>query len=187
MIREILATHIIPKSTTVYRGFLEKKFCADIVSSYERLKKINNTGLRRDNLLNTERTDWNSHTDDVVNLVASEIVKGFGVMASYSRSEFGEIKFELTESWIAESQKDALVEPHDHGDNFYGINWSFVFYARLPEEKTSLVFFDPTHGKTSVSLSEGDFLIFPSDLFHYTDDICEGRLIYSGNFFVKLC
>jgi len=181
-----LAKHEFPKTVCVYRGFLQQKYCDLIIDAYQRLEKIDNTGKNQDNLFDTNRTNWFAHDDPSVLEVAGQIFQAFGDGGVFDRIDCTKAKVYLHHSWIAESQAKAFVEPHHHGLNFYGCSWSFVFYAKIPNKKSSLVFQDKVHGKNEVIVREGDFLIFPSDFIHYSDDTCEGRMIYSGNFDTSL-
>tara|TARA_S200002703_G_scaffold108638_1_gene94455 strand:+ start:871 stop:1446 length:576 start_codon:yes stop_codon:yes gene_type:complete len=186
MKKTFLATHQLPMIKTIYKGFLSEKYCDDIVTAYKNTDKIDNTGLNQDNLFDTERTNWLAHNDPTVKNVAGEIFRMFGDSVTFDSFECTKANVNLIESWIAESQENAFVEPHHHGLNFYGCCWSFVFYAKIPKEKSSLVFLDKMHGKHEILVRQGDFLVFPSDCVHYTEDTCVGRTIYSGNFEVAL-
>jgi hypothetical protein len=181
-----LAKHEFPKTVSIYRGFLPSRYCEDIIQAYKKLKKIDNTGDNQDNLFNTERTDWFAHNDPVVKDVAGQIFLAFGKGCVFDEIESNKADLNLTNSWIAESKSGAFVEPHHHGLNFYNCSWSFVFYAKIPNGISSLVFQDKICGKHEILVKEGDFLLFPSDFVHYTDDTCEGRTIYSGNFNLSL-
>ena len=188
MINTTLATHSLETMRQIYEGSLSRKYCEQIVEAYKDLEKIDNTGNNQDNLFRTERTGWRAHEDNRIVEVASQLIEPFAkttgdVLPVYFKS----VKVNLFESWIARSKDGAFVEPHNHGRNNTGTQWSYVFYADIPNGESSIVFFDSIIGrKIKVPVKTGDYLIFPSDLMHYTTDTCEGRMILSGNFAVSL-
>jgi len=188
MKRSSVAIHNIEAIIQIYKSHLPRACCDAICDAYERIEKIDNTGVNQDNLFKTERTGWEAHRDDVVRGVCCKIADIFAdVRIQPLPKKFTGVDVNLFESWIAKSSDDSFVEPHCHDANNYGCSWAFVFYARLPNETTSLVFYDTLFGQQHrIDAREGDVLIFPSQLYHYTDDVCEGRTILSGNFVASM-
>lgn len=181
-----LPQYTVNTQTKIYGGFLGQRFCDQVIEAFDRLDKIDNTGLSQDNLFDTERTSWTAHHDDEVKNVCSQMFETFLTFGRLSCRNNEQMEIDLFESWIAKSNKDAFVEPHHHYQNLHGCSWSFVFYACIPSGQSELVFLGNEYEKKSILVRQGDFLIFPSDLPHYSEDTCEGRIILSGNFHVRI-
>ena len=188
MIHKTLASHRIENIRHIYQGRLSSYCCDAVAQAYDDAEKIDNTGKNQDNLYKTERTGWRMHEDKRVFNIMQQITDMFGKMVCNEiPSYFEGVGINLFECWIARSQDGSLVEPHNHGSNLNLTQWSVVFYANIPSETTSLVFFDSYIGKKiQLDVREGDFIIFPSDILHYTTDTCEGRMILSGNLSMSL-
>lgn len=178
--------HSLKTQTNIFHTFLPSSLCNEIVLSYSETEKIDNTGRNQDNLYNTDRTDWQVHKHPRAGLVAQEVCKAFSSVfhTNYDAEGIDNVSIDLFESWIASSRQQAAVEPHCHTLNPF--IWSFVFYAKVPNEVTSLRFFCKALDHLQVDVREGDLLFFPSTLEHYSNDTVEGRTIYSGNFTVSV-
>ena len=175
-----VATHKIATVSNIYHSNLGKKSCDKIINGLRRLDLEFNEGVQQDNLHKTTRTDWYAHNDDEVRSVLESIMRllGHSMMQGTERPYM--LNFDCLCSWITLSREGAIVEPHYH--NPFELGWSFAFYAKIPSGSTSLTFFDGTvHIKSRAVCREGDILMFPSSLYHYTTDTEVNRIVYSGN------
>lgn len=181
MERVSVGVHRLMRPVNIYQSFLGKEDCEKIVSAYPKISKMENAGLTKDNLYNTQRTDWWAHKESPIVLeVWHNIAKCFCRIFTQDRTiALENIEVSLFESWIAVSDSKAMVEPHIHG---YSTTWSFVFYALVPSGQTSLTFSTWEGDNLTVPAREGDFIIFPADTGHYSTDTEPGRTIFSGNF-----
>jgi hypothetical protein len=84
-------------------------------------------------------------------------------------------------SWFAKCRKNSFVSPHHHG---YGHGaFSFVCYLKIPSINSSIYFANSDFSwSKNISLREGDIIVFPSHMKHWSNDTEEGRCIFSGNF-----
>lgn len=183
-----MSSHNVAIQSRIFHDSLPEHFSTLIESGYSELDKIDNAGVERDNLYNTERTGWDSHKNENVRIIWAAVAEKFATLFS-AESAFNlklraEIQTELYDSWIAFSKDDAVVEPHNHSSCPFV--WSFVFYAKIPNQKSSISFFDFYAGHITVNVKEGDLLLFPSTIGHYTSDTTPGRTVFSGNFLVSL-
>lgn len=179
-------THLLNAEVSVFQDFLSRD-CSDIIlSAYEDIEKINNTGPHRDNLFDTERTDWKAHNHSGVQNVWQSVSEKFSFLFRREMYPSGleSVSMNLHESWIGVSGEDAFIEPHNHGR--CPLIWSFVFYAKIPNKTSSLRFISRDTDHVKVNVREGDVLFFPSNLTHYSNDTFSGRTIFSGNFTVSL-
>ena len=140
--------------------------------------------------------EWKSVKDDILSLIPFDDEKykkdsiidfsDFGVEGekAYQKKFFSmitpylsdfrtnsEYKFGgIVEVWCQRYFKNNYHPPHDHGP----IGYSAVFYAKLDEKvHSSTVFFAPFQSvdggsgrEQSIMVSEGDLIIFPSNLLH---------------------
>lgn len=188
-----ISTISFKEQCNLVRSFIDDKDRIDILNFIEEDQK-NKLFLLNDNLLNTERTDWKYHHNPkfrpYYNIILREL---YECMEAYSkqygggnvdgRMENNHIKTSIMmiDSWFAKSRKNAFVEPHNHGHG-YGF-FSFACYLKLPSLKSSLKFSNSDlTWRQNLSVREGDVVVFPSHLPHWTADVEEGRSIYSGNF-----
>lgn len=180
MYREGVAVHYVPHIAKVFHCSVPKEVCEQTLSAFNELEKPDFTGQFNNNLLETLRTDWHCDNNPVMQPVVQCLMNKFiKCFKTLDCPDDLNITIKLVSSWIAESKKDAEIEPHMHGEMSNG--WSFCLYARIPEGKTSLTFFDPKMSKTRVTVQEGDLLVFPSNLGHYSSDTHPGRTVYAGN------
>lgn len=175
------------------KSFLNEEDRSKIYNFVEQHQK-DRLFLLNDNLINTERTDWHYHYNqdfrpfyDIIYRELHECMNHYSVRIGYGdaseRSLFDKVKCKIfmLNSWYAKCRKEAFIEPHHHG---YGHSlYSFVCYLRIPSLKSSLNFANSDISwSNSVSVREGDILVFPSHLKHWSKDTEEGRAIFSGNF-----
>ena len=184
-----ISEHFVNTKLSIYHDHLDREHCELILKAYNDLEKIDNSGLSGDNLVNTERTSWFAHSESqdaakVWSAISQRffwIVNGnMGLDSPYINS----VKMNLHESWIAVSSEDAFVRPHIHTP--CPLLWSFVFYAKIPNYKSCLEFKNSEMSTMPINVREGDFLIFPSNILHGSNDTVAGRTVFSGNFAVLL-
>lgn len=178
--------HYFNARVPIFHDFLEGGVSDMVVSAYNHSDKIDNTGNSRDNLFDTERTNWKAHRSPEVKVIWNKIAGKFNSAFSHHLSApfVDTVELDLFESWIANSGSDAFVEPHSHGPCPF--IWSFVFYARIPSKASSLNFISVESDHIRVDVREGDLLFFPSNIGHYSNHTESNRTIFSGNFSVKV-
>lgn len=184
----------IPFDETYYiiKSFLNDEDRIKILDFIEK-EEENKLSLLNDNLINTERTNWHYHQNKefrpYYDLILKELYQS---MMYYSSREGGsspdrgtkeQIKYSIFmyNSWFAKCRKEAFVSPHHHGYS-HG-TFSFVCYLKIPSLKSSLAFANSDFNWVkNISLREGDIIVFPSYMKHWSNDTEEGRSIFSGNF-----
>lgn len=175
-----VASHKIATISKIYHSSLDKRYCEKILNGLERLDQGWNEGEQLDNLHKTARTDWYAHADPEVQEVLQSVMRLLCHSISQSEENSHQFYMDCLCSWITLSKEGAIVEPHYHSP--LEVGWSFAFYARIPSGSTTLTFFDGlAHLKKRVVCKEGDILMFPSFLYHYTTDTEVDRVVYSGN------
>jgi|13_taG_2_1085334.scaffolds.fasta_scaffold00227_19 hypothetical protein len=181
-----ISKHSFKTRASIFHDSLGQEHCDLVLSAYSESQKIDNTGPKRDNLLNTERTGWDIHKNPLANSVWKEVSYRFSQLFHddmfHPGLEFVELN--VFESWIGVSQENAVVEPHHHGACPF--SWSFVFYAKIPNLHSSLNFVDFSYDHLKIKVREGDVLWFPSNIGHYSNDTAPGRTVFSGNFSVSM-
>ncbi len=186
MYQTSISTHRFVTNLSVYHSFLSDDCCKLIQAAYDESEKINNSGYGKDNLINTERTDWHAHKNEKAFQVWKSIVDVFN--DAFFRDMTGGRSIHLGaflhESWIAVSTENSFVAPHDHGACPF--MWSFSFYAKIPNKQSSINFGGAGSDNIKIPVREGDLLLFPSHLQHYSNDTVPERTIFSGNFWVKV-
>ena len=92
----------------------------------------------------------------------------------------------LYNAWVGFYKGNSFVHPHCHEEppNFYSI----AAYLSTGSDDTSLSFMtdeSPSHGvnRPKVICKQGDLIIFPSSLYHYTNDTSDERVVLSGNYY----
>ncbi len=182
-----------PETTFIMKSFLDEDERSKIYEFIEEHQK-NKLYTYDDNLKNVERTDWHYHLHDDFRPYYDIVLKKLydcmmryslrtGQTSSNDRPLFEKMLYKIfmLNSWYAKCRKNAIVQPHNHG---YGYSlFSFACYLKIPSLKSSLFF-----GNTSftwiksLDVREGDIIVFPSHLLHWTNDVEEGRALFSGNF-----
>ena len=92
--------------------------------------------------------------------------------------------FATFNAWVAHYKNESFVEPHCHTP--YPGFYSCSLYLSTGGKDTSLSFLSDeapsfNQNKIKIPCKEGDMLIFPSDLVHYTNDTFDERIILSAN------
>lgn len=180
MFKDSVAVHHVPHSATVFHCSVPKSLCTQIVSAFQDLEKFDMSTHVNNNLIKTLRTDWHCHNEPLMASVVQGLITELATcFQSIDCPDDMQIKISFLDSWIAESQEGAEIEPHKHTE--VSNIWSFCLYARVPEEGTSLSFCNSRMEKKRVPVREGDLLVFPSNLAHYSFDTHFGRMVYAGN------
>ena len=117
------------------------------------------------------------YQDEVVKLITPYLTE-FHEISDYKFRGIGSM-------WCQKYSARDYHTPHDHGS----IGYSCVLYAKMNADHPSTLFFSPfndetgTHQCSSVPCSEGDMVIFPSNLMHMAPphDSEEERVIISFN------
>jgi hypothetical protein len=175
-----VATHKIASVSNIYHSNLGKNLRDKLLNGFQRLDTEFNEGEQQDNLHKTARTDWDAHRDPDVQEVLQAIMRLLCHSMTQSIDTDYQLHMDCLCSWITLSKEGAVVEPHYH--NPFELGWSFAFYAKIPSGSTTLTFFDGlAHIKSRAVCNEGDVLMFPSSLYHYTTDTEVDRVVYSGN------
>jgi hypothetical protein len=146
-----------------------------------------NLKLYNDNLILTERTEWIYHENEKFKLlfktIKNQIIDG---MKAFTES-FGEnsvpiiYNVEMIETWFAKCKKNGYTRPHNHGNSFGAFSYSC--YLKLPSKTSSIEFANRDFSwQERIKVREGDILIFPTHLTHWSFDTEEERSLLSGNF-----
>ena len=186
----VLKTDFIMKST------LSKELCDALIKLSE--QKIE-TGIV-DNLEGVRRTGWNLQKDSDVapylQMVTAKVEHCISTRLNYphfhknrpSSMKRNGMQFVIAmyNAWVGFYKGNSFVHPHCHEEppNFYSI----AAYLSTGGSDTSLSFMtdeSPSHGvnRPKVICKQGDLVIFPSSLYHYTNDTSDERIVLSGNYY----
>ena len=143
----------VMKTDFILKTSIDKKLCQDIIE----VTKDKLGEDISDNLADVNRTIWELHTDEDA--------------ATFN-------------AWVAHYKNESFVEPHCHTP--YPGFYSCSLYLSTGGKDTSLSFLSDeapsfNQNKLKIPCKEGDMLIFPSDLVHYTNDTFDERIILSAN------
>ena len=186
----VLKTDFVMKTT------LDKELCDDLIELAE--QKLE--GGIVDNLEGVRRTGWHLQKDKDVapylQSVTSKVEHCISTRLNYPhfnkrqpdsmRRNGMQFVIAMYNAWIGFYDKNSFVHPHCHEQppNFYSI----AAYLSTGEGDTSLNFMtdeSPSHGidRPRVVCKQGDLVIFPANLYHYTNDVSDGRIVLSGNYY----
>ena len=151
-----------------------------------------------DNLSNVRRTIWELHTDEDAGPTIGRIMDHVNYCIrtrlnfphpNQSEPSFFENKmffysFATFNAWVAHYKNESFVEPHCHIE--YPNFWSCALYLSTGGDETSLSFLSDeapsfSQNKINIPCKDGDMLIFPSSLVHYTNDTSDKRIVMSAN------
>ena len=186
----------ILKTEHILKTSFDLDFCDKIIELGK--TKINTEVV--DNLEGVYRTGWDLQSDPdftphlayMTEVLSGCISKKFnyphfrGANESYQSKGF-QMALSWLDMWVGYYDKYSFVHPHNHGElpSF----WSFSAYLSTGESsESSLYFMSDESPERSVScmrvnVKRGDVLIFPSNIFHYTNDCAGGRVVMASNFF----
>ena len=193
------AVEIVPilKTEHIMKTRFDLDFCEKLIELGK--TKINTEIV--DNLEGVYRTGWDLQSDPDFESHLSYMAEVFihcierqsnyphfrkGVHKSLEAQGF-QLALSMLDMWIGYYDSNSFVHPHNHGQlpNF----WSCSAYLTTGEKsETSLSFMSdelPQNAVTTlkINVKSGDVLIFPSKLFHYTNDCSGGRVVMASNFF----
>jgi len=193
--RQIFSLVEVPGSIHVIKGSINQTLCDELEEKARPFVEEVDCNLK-----NTNRTGWQIFKDEsfapvfqkFADRVTATIIS-FGLtyppLHSDNRVDF-DVTCQYKDAWVAWYSSNSFVQPHSHGSGrLISPEYSVSTYLKVPDDYTELTFFDTVYGNpvyTKVEVKQGDFLIFPSHLSHYTDDCKEGRVILSGNFVLNL-
>tara|TARA_E500000318_G_scaffold58853_1_gene54571 strand:- start:202 stop:831 length:630 start_codon:yes stop_codon:yes gene_type:complete len=193
--RIIFSTLELPGKTTILKGHIPSDLCDELEEKARPFVEDVNCNLK-----NTERTGWRLFQHEelaplfqkVADRVTETILSYFKrspAITMEGKPAF-EVNCEYVNAWVAWYSKDSFVQPHVHGSgDMFCIEYSLSTYLKVPKDYTELTFSPCVNNMVenfSIEVRKGDFLIFPSNLMHYTNDCEEGRVILSANFIVNI-
>ena len=186
----VLKTDFIMKST------LSKELCNVLIELAE--QKLETDIV--DNLEGVRRTGWDLQKDKDVapylQSVTSKVEHCISTRLNYPhfnksrpdsmRRNGMQFVIAMYNAWIGFYKNNSFVHPHCHEQppNFYSI----AAYLSTGDRDTSLNFMtdeSPSYGinRPRVVCKQGDLVIFPSSLYHYTNDTSDERIVLSGNYY----
>ena len=186
----VLKTDFIMKST------LDKELCNTLIELAGKKLETNIV----DNLEDVRRTGWHLQRDKDVapylQKVTAKVEHCISTRLNYphfnkrkpaAMSANGmQFVIAMYNAWISFYKDNSFVHPHCHAEapNFYSI----AAYLSTGDSDTSLNFMtdeSPSHGinRPRVVCKQGDLVIFPSNLYHYTNDTSDERIVLSGNYY----
>ena len=192
------AVELIPvlKTNFLMKVNLQKELCKTLIDMATN-KLENNI---QDNLEGVKRTGWDLQKDPdmgpYLQQVTAKVEHAISTRLNYphfnkrkpdSMKRNGmQFVIAMYNAWIGFYNKNSFVHPHCHEEapNFYSI----AAYLSTGENDTSLYFMtdeSPSHGanRLRVKCRTGDMVIFPSNLYHYTNDTDDKRIVLSGNIY----
>jgi hypothetical protein len=186
----VLKTDFIMKTT------LDKELCNTLIELAE--QKLETDIV--DNLEGVRRTGWDLQKDKDVapylQSVTSKVEHCISTRLNYPhfnksrpdsmRRNGMQFVIAMYNAWIGFYKNNSFVHPHCHEQppNFYSI----AAYLSTGDSDTSLNFMtdeSPSYGinRPRVVCKQGDLVIFPSSLYHYTNDTSDERIVLSGNYY----
>jgi len=190
----------IMKNDFILKTSIDKKTCEELIEATK--DKLDED--IQDNLSNVRRTIWELHTDEDTSSVVSKIMDHANLCIrtrlnyphpNQNQPPFFDNKmffysFATFNAWVAHYKNESFVEPHCHIE--YPNFWSCALYLSTGGDETSLSFLSDeapsfNQNKMKIPCKEGDMLIFPSNLIHYTNDTFDKRIVMSANMYAGFC
>ena len=190
----------IMKNEFILKTSIDKKTCEELIEATK--DKLDED--IQDNLSNVRRTIWELHTDEDTSSVVSKIMDhvNFCIRTrlnyphpNQNQPPFFDNKmffysFATFNAWVAHYKNESFVEPHCHIE--YHNYYSCALYLSTGGDETSLSFLSDeapsfNQNKMKIPCKEGDMLIFPSNLIHYTNDTFDKRIVMSANMYAGFC
>lgn len=176
----------VPVQIKVTKSKITKDLCQQIIEFAEPYKQSD----IRDNLENVERTGWDLHTKDGANSVLQPVFDKIVTCSSeivcpaYSSHDvpLHAVEFSFYDVWVCWFNKNSATLPHTH--HSFVTHYGFSLYLKLPTGRSSIGF-NQCSTKRSVEVHEGDLIIFPSYIPHWSFDMSDGRTLLSGNFKIE--
>ena len=190
----------VMKTDFILKTSIDKKTCEELIEATK--DKLDED--IQDNLSNVRRTIWELHTDEDTSSVVSKIMDhvNFCIRTrlnyphpNQNQPPFFDNKmffysFATFNAWVAHYKNESFVEPHCHIE--YPNYYSCALYLSTGGDETSLSFLSDeapsfNQNKMKIPCKEGDMLIFPSNLIHYTNDTFDKRIVMSANMYAGFC
>ena len=190
----------IMKNEFILKTSIDKKTCEELIEATK--DKLDEE--MQDTLSNVRRTIWELHTDEDTSSVVSKIMDhvNFCIRTrlnyphpNQNQPPFFDNKmffysFATFNAWVAHYKNESFVEPHCHIE--YPNYYSCALYLSTCGDETSLSFLSDeapsfNQNKMKIPCKEGDMLIFPSNLIHYTNDTFDKRIVMSANMYAGFC
>ena len=184
------------KNDFIMKTTLNNNLCETLIKLAE--QKIE-TGVV-DNLDLVKRTGWALQKDSDVGSYLQKVTSKVEhcIMTKLNYPHFNKRKpdamrqhgmqfvIAMYEAWVGFYNQGSFVHPHCHAEapNFYSI----AAYLSTGGDETSLTFMtdeSPSHASNRITVpcKQGDMIIFPSNLYHYTNDTSDERVVLSGNYY----
>lgn len=138
------------------------------------------------NIKGVERSPWHIHRGredtELFNTLADHVK--LYCEGSYNLDDRDYLRLTWDDCWIMRGlSEDGFVEPHAHTKHWGGL--SFSLYLDLPKGYTTLSFMSVDDigdaWNRDIIIEEGDMIVFPGNLIHYSKDVSPGRVVMSGN------
>ena len=184
----------VMKTDFILKTSIDKKLCQDIIE----VTKDKLGEDISDNLADVNRTIWELHTDEDAAPYVSKVTDHMNYCVrtrlnyphpnqnqpSFFDNRMFYYSFATFNAWVAHYKNESFVEPHCHTP--YPGFYSCSLYLSTGGKDTSLSFLSDeapsfNQNKMKIPCKEGDMLIFPSNLVHYTNDTFDERIILSAN------
>lgn len=183
----------IAQIVPIARTFLqenERKKILDKILELEKIKENENFLMDNfgDNLIGHKRTNWELHKEkafkeeyDILHrILFDSTLQMSSYPSSYEGGAEGHYTLSMRDMWFARNI-DGFTRPHTHG-NIFGV-FSFSCYLHLPNKETNLTFMRSDQmGLNTITAREGDILIFPSNMLHFSYGLEKERSLISGNY-----
>lgn len=182
----------ISEKLLISKTFLTEKERIDILNfiNEDQKNKLKEIG---DNLILTERTDWEYHKNEKFKeyyekIILKELKSGMrSITNQYADPNIGGMDadtyfdIKMINMWFAKFKDGGYTRPHNHFCSFG--SYAFSCYLKLPSSRSSITFCNSLKSQIlNVEVREGDILIFPGHLQHWSFDVEENRSLLSGNF-----
>ena len=184
----------VMRNEFILKTSIDKKTCEELIEiTKDKLDEEIN-----DNLSNVRRTIWELHTDEDAGPTIGKIMDHMNYcirttlnyphpnqnQPSFFDNRMFYYSFATFNAWVAHYKNESFVEPHCHTP--YPGFYSCSLYLSTGGKDTSLSFLSDeapsfNQNKMKIPCKEGDMLIFPSSLVHYTDDTFDKRIVMSAN------
>lgn len=193
--RYIFSALELPGTTTILRGHIPDDLCDELEEKAKPFVTDVNCNLR-----NTKRTGWQIFQEEEIAPLFQKVTdRVTDTILSYFQQSPAlvmgnkpplNVKCDYCDAWVAWYSEDSFVQPHVHGTaGMFAVEYSLSAYLKVPKDYTELTFSPRVNNMVEnypIEVRKGDFLIFPSNLMHYTNDCKEGRVILSANFSVNV-
>ena len=192
------AVEFIPilKTDFVMKTNLDYELCEKLISIASDKLEDN----IQDNLEDIKRTGWHLQKDpdmdSLLQQVTSKVEHCISTRINFPhfhknkpdamKKNGMQFVIAMYNAWVGFYKNNSFVHPHCHAEaaNFYSI----AAYLSTGNKNTSLYFMtdeSPSYGinRLKIICKTGDMIIFPSNLYHYTNDTSDERIVLSGNIY----